>query len=78
MIGAGRRSGPPGDGAELDEDVQRVQLIPRLDEPSVLNPPDVDHAPGEGIAGRGNAKALSARRAFATEAADPAGTIGGK
>src|SRR6478609_1397577 len=43
-------------GADLGENVEGVELVPVLDEASVLHPPDIDRAHGEGSTRRGIAE----------------------
>jgi hypothetical protein len=62
-------------GTDLNEDVKRVELVPMLDEASVLDPPDVDRTHGEGIACAGVAEEVSRMRALVALAADYAGTV---
>jgi hypothetical protein len=54
----------------LDEEVECIEFVPVLDEASILDPPDVDRAHGEGVARRGIAKEVSRVRALIAVAAD--------
>src|SRR5215471_9222383 len=62
-LAALRRLAKRRHGTDLAEDVERVELVPVLDEAPVLDPPDVDRAHGKGIPGRGIAKETPCVRA---------------